>query len=133
MGNLLSLFATTFHLGLLCLRAMKLTPQVKGIREDKRQKIARHATRPQDMPACALCMRQIMGAAVQGYDGRWRCLACNDVHATEVLHESGDAAPNESENQPGLAAAKTPEATERRRQARAAAILEKYGVTKKGA
>lgn len=105
---------------------------VKGINPSKQKKFDRNRTRQQDMPVCAgPCGRQVFAAAVQGYDGKWRCLTCNDLHAAEVLHESGDSAPNASEHSPGRAADAIDPRHAAERSKHAARMLERYGVTKR--
>jgi hypothetical protein len=103
--------------------------QVRGIRKDKESRVAKFAVRPQDMPACVDCHRQI-DPMVAGYDGKWRCLKHNDAHTSAVLRESGDASPNESENRPGVAV-KHDEIADAKRKKRASEMLEKYGIERK--
>jgi hypothetical protein len=110
---------------------MALPAQIRGIREDKREKLAKLATRPHDMPPCCDCHKP-GDPLVAGYDDCWRCIPCNAMHAAAVLRESGNSAPNESENRPGVVAVPKPE-QETARQARAKRILEKYGVERRGA
>lgn len=108
-----------------------ITKHVRGVREDKKRRLDDGATRPSDMPLCVDCRHVTQGAAVAGYDGQYRCLACNEAHAKAVLRESGDSAPNASEERPGRPAAPEGEAAKARREARVKATLEKYGVAKR--
>ena len=110
---------------------MALTKQVKGVREDKREKFDQRATRPQDMPACVDCVPP--GPAdpmVQGYDGKWRCMLHTRLHNEAVFRESGNAAPVPSDDQRGKRAEVSASA-EAARQAHAKRILDKYGVTRR--
>ena len=108
---------------------MALTKQVKGVREDKRETVDKHATRPEDMPACVDCMRP-QDPLVLGYDGKWRCLKHNAAHTHDVLRESGNAAPMPSDDQRGKPAEVSASA-EAARQAHAKRILDKYGVVRR--
>ena len=83
------------------------------------------------MPVCVDCRAQPQSAAVAGYDGKWRCLRCNEIHAAAVLRESGNSAPNASEDRPFVSAKQTSRTAEERRQERAKKMLEKYGITKR--
>lgn len=44
------------------------------------------------------CGVKMIPIGVQGYDGEFRCLACHKLHCDMVLEESGDSAPNASED-----------------------------------
>ena len=112
---------------------MSLVSQVRGINKLKEPKLAKLSTRQQDMPVCAGCLKPIVGAAVAGYDGEWRCLSCNRVHGEAVLLESGDSAPLPSDESIAKPAPPPDELAEKRRQKRADEILERYGVTRKSA
>lgn len=35
--------------------------------------------------------------AIKGYDGLWRCMRCNEIHAELVFKEAGEKAPNPGE------------------------------------
>jgi hypothetical protein len=108
---------------------MALVQQVKGIHPAKIPTVEKGVTRPQDMPACVDCFRPVQGAAVAGYDGKWRCLACNRIHGEAVLLESGESAPNASEERPGRIIGHD-ETAETKRKKRASAMIEKYGIRK---
>jgi hypothetical protein len=105
---------------------MALTKQVRGVHKSKEQSVANHATRQQDMPVCVDC-RKVASPAIGGYDSKWRCLECNQLHVEYVLRESGNSAPNDSENRPGRPIAHDAD-VEANRKSRAARIMEKYGV-----
>jgi hypothetical protein len=81
------------------------------------------------MPVCVDC-HKLASPSVSGYDAKWRCLACNQLHAAAVLRESGDSAPNASEHRPGVPITHD-EAKEKKRQTHAKRMLEKYGVAQK--
>ena len=80
---------------------------------------------------CAgICGKQIVGAAIAGYDGKWRCLPCQELHTADVLRESGESAPVASDEVKHFAA-RVDEAKEKRRQERAARMVEKYGAQRR--
>ena len=79
---------------------------------------------------CKLCLKQCVGAAIQGYDGAYYCMACIGEHHKMVLQESGESAPVESDNVKHLAA-RVDEAKEKKRQERAARMVEKYGAQRR--
>ena len=106
--------------------------QVVGLKPHKQRKLDRGVTRQEDMPPCATCMRIIYGAAIQGYDGRWRCLKCNQAHIADVFRESGESAPLPSDDTSlSHTSAKFDAAHDAKRKAKAKAILDKYGVAAK--
>ena len=107
-----------------------LTKQVRLPSPAVQKRLERGVTRQADMPKCVDCETQIVGAAIAGFDGQWRCLQHNELHNEAVLQESGDSAPNESENIKHFSA-RVDEAKEKRRQEKAAKILDKYGVAKR--
>ena len=107
---------------------MSVVKQVRGVKPSVARRLARGATRQQDMPPCSDCGKIPVGASVSGYDGKWRCLKCNDIHAISVLRESGNAAPNASEETISTTA---PRRDDSSRQRRAKEILAKYGVAQK--
>jgi hypothetical protein len=109
---------------------MAITKQVRLPSPAIQKRLERGVTRQQDMPKCVDCETQITGAAIAGFDGRWRCLKHNELHNEAVLQESGDSAPNESENIKHFAA-RVDEAKEKARKKKADAMLEKYGVGKR--
>lgn len=78
-------------------RQGKLTAGVRLPRADKLQVLERHAVRPQDIEPCVDCFVPA-DPAIRGYDKKWRCLKCNQTHMDAVLGESGDSAPNDSED-----------------------------------
>jgi hypothetical protein len=108
-----------------------LTKQVRAAHPRKLKKLERNATRPQDMPCCATCLKPIRDVAICGYDSRWRCCPCNEAHTKDVFRESGESAPLPSEDRPF----KTPEqeaaGAAAKREARVKTMLERYGVTKR--
>lgn len=94
----------------------------KGPREDKLDKLRRHAVRAEDIEPCHGCQLRLE-PQIRGYDGQWRCVQCNAAHAEAVFAESGDAAPNPGEVAIALPVAKG----EHGDSARRAMILDKYG------
>ncbi len=105
--------------------------QVRGLKPSKIQKLERDATRQQDMPVCATCLKTIFAAAVQGYDGKWRDLRCHNAHIDDVFLEAGESAPVPSDDTQSFAPYKRDPAAEKKRQDKAKAVLEKYGVHKR--
>ena len=108
-----------------------ITKQARGIRPSKAKKLERSATRPEDMPPCATCGRVIYAAAVQGYDGRWRDLPCHHVHIEDVFLAAGESAPVASDESNSFAPVKSDPKAEEKRQKRAQAVLDKYGMVKR--
>jgi hypothetical protein len=95
------------------------------------KRLERNRTRPQDMPKCVDCDAQTKGVAISGYDGKWRCWSHNDQHNAAVLRESGEAPPLPSDETIPLPA-RIDAMKEKARQDRAAKVLDKYGLTKRG-
>ena len=110
---------------------MGLTEKTWPLREDKAKKLARDATPQKDMPPCPDCLKQIIGVAVAGYDGVFRCLKDNALHYAAVLRESGESAPLPSDESKMKNAAPEPEEARKKRDARVKDTLERYGVTKR--
>lgn len=109
-----------------------ITKTARGVSPLKVKRLARGETRPEEMPPCATCLKLIMGAAVSGYDNKWRCLPCNAVHYREVFRESGESAPLPSDDTSSThTSAAFGRAHEAKRQAKAKAVLDKYGLARR--
>lgn len=94
------------------------------------KRLERGVTRQEDMPPCATCGKVVVGAAIKGWDGAWRDLSCHEAHNNDVLRESGESSPVESDNVKHFNA-RVDEAKEKQRKERAAKVCEKYGVSRR--
>ena len=108
-----------------------LTKQVRSAHPRKLARLERNATRTQDMPCCATCLKPIRDVAISGYDARWRCCPCNEAHTKDVLRESGESAPTPSEERPFKTGAEEAAEKVAKREARIKNMLEKYGVVRR--
>jgi hypothetical protein len=96
----------------------------RGPRADKLAVLEKNAIRPEDVPPCSDCGKPA-DPAIRGYDSKWRDLRCNETHMDSVLGESGDSAPNASEDKSAttIAVPKGMTGVEARR----AAIIDQFG------
>jgi hypothetical protein len=73
------------------------------IREDKRAALERRVVRPEDLEPCVGPASKILCAygdnlvRIKGYDDKWRCVPCNQLHGEMVFRESGNSAPTPSD------------------------------------
>lgn len=77
---------------------MKLTVTSKmPARDEKKAREVRQS----DLPVCVGNPNHKCGIkadpAIKGYDGKWRCYPCNDIHSELVLAEAGEGAPDASQ------------------------------------
>lgn len=75
---------------------MSIIGSAKPPREDKLEAIRKHAVRPEDIEPCTGCGLRLE-PQIKGYDGKWRCVRCNELHADAVFREAGQSVPNPGE------------------------------------
>lgn len=49
---------------------------------------------PEPGKLCLRGLHHLADPAIRGYDGLWRCTACNTVHTEKVFQEAGQSVPN---------------------------------------
>jgi hypothetical protein len=64
--------------------------------KQRKARLEQRLMRLEDVEPCPVC-RKPADPAIKGYDGAWRCVICHVAHCDMVNMESGDTAPNLSE------------------------------------